>query len=217
MKIEDTAARIRERGLVAVVRGVAPDALEPTVKALLAGGISCFEITMSVRGALREISLLKSELREAALVGAGEVLNSEMAMLAMSALADFCSGPTVNEEMIRFCNGRDFLAIPGALTPTEIQHAWHVGAPIIKLFPADAFGPDYIRTIHRPFPGVAFMPSGGITPQNAATFLREGAVALGAGTSVVDHHAIAAGDFGAISQKAAAMVAAVSAARACGC
>jgi 2-dehydro-3-deoxyphosphogluconate aldolase / (4S)-4-hydroxy-2-oxoglutarate aldolase len=213
MRIEDTVARIRECGLVAVVRGVGPSALEKTLTALMEGGVECFEITMSVRGALREITLLKVELREKVLIGAGEVLNSEMAMLASAAQADFCTGPTVSEEMIKFANGRDFLAIPGALTPTEIQHAWHVGSPIIKLFPANVFGPDYITTIHRPFPGVAFMPSGGITPENAPEFLKAGAVAVAAGTSIVDLAAVAAGDFETVTRNAARMVAAVRAAR----
>lgn len=214
MRIEESVARIQEAGLVVVVRGVGPEALEPTAGALEEGGVVCLEIAVSVRGALRQIAGLKAALGDHVLVGAGEVLNSEMALLAASSRADFCSGPAVNSEMIAFCNQRDLLGIPGALTPTEIQRAWHCGAPLIKLFPADVFGPSYLATVHRPFPGVALMPSGNITPDNAAAFLQRGAVAVCAGSSVVDPAAISSGDYATVARRAAALVAAVQAARA---
>jgi 2-dehydro-3-deoxyphosphogluconate aldolase / (4S)-4-hydroxy-2-oxoglutarate aldolase len=213
MRIEDTLERIRGAGLVAVVRGVAPECLLPTVTALVEGGVECVDIALSVRGALREISVLKTEFGDRALVGAGEVLNHEMVTLAMSAMADFCSGPTVNEPMIKTAARRDFLAIPGALTPSEIQQAWHMGAPLIKLFPADVFGPEYIRTIHQPFPGIALMPSGGVTAENAGDFLRGGAVAVGAGTALVDVASVAAGDYSAVTASAVRMVEAVKVGR----
>jgi len=214
MGIESTLERIRTCGVVAVIRGVHAQVLDSVVEAVLAGGVDCVEVAMSVRGALRDISVLKERWGDRVVIGAGEVLNAEMAVLAHGARADFCAGVGANEEMIRVCNQRDILAVPGALTPTEIQAAWHAGASLIKLFPAELVGPSYLEAVHRPLPRADLMPSGGINPHNAAHYVRAGAVAVGAGVSVVAPALVDAGDFGAITRNAAAMLKAIADARA---
>lgn len=214
MAIEETLERIKACGVVAVIRGIRSDTLERTIAAIVEGGVDCIEIAMSVRGALRDITVRQTQWGNGVLIGAGEVLNAEMATLASAAQADFCSGIAAHPEMIRTCNERDVLAIAGALTPTEIQSAWHAGASLVKVFPASVFGPPYLETVRRVLSRVELMPSGGITPENAGEYIRVGAVAVCAGQAIADPAAIEAEDFEAISRNAAAMVEAVRAARA---
>ncbi len=213
MRIEETLERVKSCGAVVVVRGVPADALERTIGAIAEGGLDCIELSMSVRGALRDITVLKSQWCDRVMIGAGEVLNGEMATLAHAAQADFCSGVSVHPEMVRNCNERDLLPIPGALTPTEIQHAWHSGASLIKLFPAELLGPGYVAAICHALPRVELMPSGGVGPHNAADLIRAGAVAVCAGRSVVDPAAVERGDLETITRNAQALFDAVKRAR----
>jgi len=214
MKMEDTLDRICACGLVAVIRGIEPEALGPTVKAILHGGVDCIEIAMSVRGALKQMTLLKEKWGEEVILGAGEVLNGEMVTLATTAQADFCSGIGANLEMIRTSIERDALPIPGALTPTEIQSAWHAGASMVKLFPVQVLSADYIRIMRRTLYRVDLLPSGGVTPQNAAEFVRAGAHCVAAGQAIVDVSAAAKGEFDTISRNAEVMRQVVHSARA---
>ena len=213
MRIEETFERIRACGVMAVVRGIREEELRRTVEAILDGGVCCVEIAMSVKGALKDIARLSSELGEDVAIGAGEVLNAEMAQVAMAAGAHFCTGIGANVHMIRACHRRDTLAIPGALTPTEIQTAWHEGATLIKVFPGMMVGPEYIETVRVPLPRVELMISGGVTPANAGDFIRAGAVAVGAGRQIVDLSAIAEGRFDSIAANARTMRDAVDTAR----
>ena len=213
MHIEDVLARIKACGVVAIVRHVEAEALTQAVEALAAGGVDCMEVAMSVRGALREITLLNEKWGDRLIIGAAEVLNAEMVTLAGAARADFCSGISANPEMIRTCNERDMLAIPGALTPTEVQNAWHGGAGIVRVFPADVVGPAYFEAVSRVLSRVELMPAGGITPENAGQFVRAGAVAVAAGRAIFDPAAVAAGNFESVAENAARMAQAVQAAR----
>lgn len=213
MQMEDTLARIEQCGVVAVIREVGEEALGHTVDAIMAGGVDCVEIAMSVHGALRDITLLKDRLGDRVIIGAGEVLNGEMAVLANAAQADFCSGIGANREMVRACIERDMLPVPGALTPTEIQFAWHAGASLVKLFPAEMFDPEYVGTVGRVLHRVSVMPSGGISAENAAKFVRAGAHSVGCGRSIADPAAVLSGDFETITRNAAQVREAVLAAR----
>lgn len=213
MSIEATVERIRACGVIVVVRAIHEDTLARTVEAILEGGVDCVEIAMSVRGALRDISVLKQQWGDRIVIGAADVLNAEMAILASSADADFCSGVAANAEMIRACNQHDIVGIPGALTPTEVHSAWHAGAGLVKLFPADLVGPRYLETVRRPLSRVELIPSGGITPQNVGEFIAAGAFAVGAGRAVVDPALVAAGNFAQVTRNAAALREAVTAAR----
>lgn len=213
MHIEDVMDRIKTRGVVAIIRKVEAEALGQVIEALVTGGVDCMEVAMSVRGALREITLQKEKWGDEIMIGAAEVLNTEMVTLAGAARADFCSGISANPEMIRTCNESDLLAIPGALTPTEVQNAWHGGAGIVRVFPADIVGPAYFETVSRVLSRVKLMPAGGITAHNAGTFVRAGAVAVAAGRAILEPAALAAGDFESIARNAARMARAVQAAR----
>ncbi|NSW54933.1 MAG: bifunctional 4-hydroxy-2-oxoglutarate aldolase/2-dehydro-3-deoxy-phosphogluconate aldolase [Armatimonadetes bacterium] len=213
MQMEDTLKRIHTCGVVAVVRGIGAEALTRTLDALFAAGVDCVEIAMSVHGALKDISRLKEHWADQMIIGAGEVLNGEMATLADAAQADFCSGIGASPNMVRASIEHDLLPIPGALTPTEIQVAWHAGASIVKLFPAEMLNAEYVSTVRRVLPRVEVMPSGGISADNAAAFVRAGAFAVGAGRNVVDPALVEAGHFDEVTRRAREIRQAVLAAR----
>jgi 2-dehydro-3-deoxyphosphogluconate aldolase/(4S)-4-hydroxy-2-oxoglutarate aldolase len=127
-------------------------------------------------------------------LGAGTVLDSETARIALLAGAEFIVAPTVNLEVIRLCRRYDKVVMPGALTPTEVLLAWESGADIVKVFPSELTGPGYLKALHGPLPQVRLMPTGGVNLQTAADFLRAGACALGVGGALVEPKAVAAGD-----------------------
>jgi 2-dehydro-3-deoxyphosphogluconate aldolase/(4S)-4-hydroxy-2-oxoglutarate aldolase len=128
------------------------------------------------------------------LLGAGTVLDTETARIALLSGAEFIVSPTVNTDVIQLCRRYDKLVLPGALTPTEVLTAWEAGADIVKIFPSDLTGPAYLKALAGPLPQVRMMPTGGVNLQTAADFLKAGAFALGIGGSLVDPQAVAAGD-----------------------
>ena len=115
--------------------------------------------------------------------------------------------------MIAACHARDVAAMPGCFTPTEILDAWDAGADIVKVFPATALGPSYLKDVRAPLPQVKLMPTGGVTLDNAGDWIRAGAVAVGVGTALLDAKAIAAGDYDVLRANAERIVASVRAAR----
>ncbi len=136
------------------------------------------------------------------LLGAGTVLDPETARTALLSGAEFIVAPTVNLEVIRLCRRYGKVVMPGALTPTEVLTAWEAGADIVKVFPSELTGPQYLKALHGPLPQVRLMPTGGVNLQTAADFLRAGACALGIGGALVESKAIAARDFARIESLA---------------
>jgi 2-dehydro-3-deoxyphosphogluconate aldolase/(4S)-4-hydroxy-2-oxoglutarate aldolase len=140
------------------------------------------------------------------LLGAGTVLDTETARIALLAGAQFIVSPVVNTDVIQLCRRYDKLVMPGALTPTEILAAWQAGADIVKVFPSDITGPAYLKALHGPLPQIRLMPTGGVNLQTAAEFLKAGACALGVGSSLVEPAAVASGDFERLRSLAAQYV-----------
>lgn len=132
------------------------------------------------------IEQVAAELGNDVIVGAGTVLDPETARAAIMAGAQFIFSPTVNTETIRMTKRYGVVSIPGALTPTEILMAYEHGADLIKVFPANVYGPTYLKDIHGPLPHIPLMPTGGIDVHNAAEYIKCGAVALGVGSSLVN-------------------------------
>jgi 2-dehydro-3-deoxyphosphogluconate aldolase/(4S)-4-hydroxy-2-oxoglutarate aldolase len=176
------------------LRAPSGEMLVDVAEALLAGGVEAIEVTFTVPGAHRVIEQVADRLGNKVLLGAGTVLDSETARIALLAGAEFVVAPTVNLEVIRLCQRYDKLVIPGALTPTEVLTAWESGADIVKVFPSDLTGPGYLKALHGPLPQVRLLPTGGVNLQTAADFLRAGACALGIGTALVEPKAVAARD-----------------------
>jgi 2-dehydro-3-deoxyphosphogluconate aldolase/(4S)-4-hydroxy-2-oxoglutarate aldolase len=210
----DTIRDIEQTGVVAVIRMKDLDRLRGVIDALLEGGVHALELTMTVPGAVSLIEQLARDLPGEFQLGAGTILDPETARQVILAGARYIVAPVLNLEVIRLCHRYDVAVMPGCFTPTEILTAWEAGADIIKVFPATALGPGFIRDIHGPLPQVRLMPTGGVTMSNAGEWIKAGAVAIGVGTALVDTKAVAAGQYAQIAANARQLVEAVRAARA---
>ncbi|NQT39411.1 MAG: bifunctional 4-hydroxy-2-oxoglutarate aldolase/2-dehydro-3-deoxy-phosphogluconate aldolase [Planctomycetes bacterium] len=197
-----TLHRIIDTGVVAVMRAPSGEMLCDVAEALLQGGVEAVEITFTVPGAHKVLEQVADRLGDKILLGAGTVLDPETARTALLAGAEFVVSPTTNLDVIRLCRRYDKAVMPGALTPTEVLTAWEAGADIVKVFPSDITGPRYLKDLHGPLPQIRLMPTGGVTLETAADFLRAGACALGIGGSLVESKAVASGDMARIESLA---------------
>lgn len=202
MAKQDQLARVIGTGIVAVIRADSGAQLVDVARALLAGGVDVCEVTFTVPGAVRVLERVANELGDKVLLGAGTVLDAETARAALLAGAEFVVAPTTNLDVIRLCRRYDKLVMPGALTPTEVVTAWEAGADIVKIFPSDITGPEYLKALHGPLPQVRLMPTGGVNLETAASFLKAGACALGVGGSLVEKKAVQTKDFARIESLA---------------
>ena len=205
--------QIEQLGVVAVIRLRDPGKLRAVVDALMAGGVKALEVTMTVPGAVDLIRGLAPTLPEGFLLGAGTVLNASIAHAVIGAGAQFVISPVFRREVIAACHEHDVPAMPGCFTPTEILEAHDAGADIVKVFPATALGPQYIKDVRAPLPQVKLMPTGGVSPENAGDWIRAGAVAVAAGSSVLDARAIESGRLEVVTESARRIVANVAKAR----
>jgi 2-dehydro-3-deoxyphosphogluconate aldolase/(4S)-4-hydroxy-2-oxoglutarate aldolase len=187
-----------DAGVVAVVRSPDSHQLVEVAKALADGGVTVMEITYTVPNALEVIRRVREALGDRILLGAGTVLDADMARAAIFAGAEFVVAPALKAETIRMAHRYDKAALPGAFTPTEILTAWEAGADIVKVFPADVAGPAFFKAMRGPLPHIPLMPTGGVDLNTAAEFLKAGACCLGIGGQLVELKAVAAGDFARI-------------------
>jgi 2-dehydro-3-deoxyphosphogluconate aldolase/(4S)-4-hydroxy-2-oxoglutarate aldolase len=183
-----------DRVIVAVIRAESPDLLVEVAEALVAGGVEVMEVTFTVPRATQVLEKVAAKLGDRILLGAGTVLDAETARAAILAGAEFIVSPTVNTQVIETCRRYSKLAMPGALTPTEVVTAWQAGADIVKIFPSELTGPRYLKLLHAPLPQVRLMPTGGVNLQTAIDYLEAGACALGVGGALVDPKTVAGGD-----------------------
>lgn len=206
---------ITDTGVVAVVRLEDPRAGLEVARALVAGGVTAIEITMTVPNAVALIAELAHALDEV-IIGAGTVTDARTAQSVIAAGARFVVGPVFRPEIIATCHTHGAAVMPGGFSPTEILAAWELGADIVKVFPASSLGPGYIKDLRGPLPQLRLMPTGGVTRENAGDWIRAGAVAVGAGTALVDPKAVAARRFDVITANARQFVEQVRAARGAG-
>jgi len=174
-----------ESGVIAVARLPAAAGLRAAARALAAGGVGAVEITLTTPGAIEAIGELASDRDLACVVGAGTVLDESAACEVIDAGARFVVSPTLTPAVIRVCRDRDIPCLPGAFTPTEIVEAWRAGAPLVKLFPAAAVGPGYLRDLLAPLPFLRLVPSGGVSLENVGDWIRAGAVAVSVGSALL--------------------------------
>jgi len=206
-------AQIEALGVVAVIRLKDPATLRAVVDAMAQGGVRALEVTMTVPRAVDLIRELAPTLPGDFLLGAGTVTDVATALAVIDAGASFVVGPVFRPDVIAACHERDVAALPGCFSPTEILAAHECGADIVKLFPATALGPQFIRDVRAPLPQVKLMPTGGVTLDNAGDWIRAGAVAVGLGSALLDAAAIDGGRFEVITANARRVVANVAAAR----
>jgi 2-dehydro-3-deoxyphosphogluconate aldolase/(4S)-4-hydroxy-2-oxoglutarate aldolase len=185
--------RLKETGLVPVLRAASVEKAIALAEAVAAGGVNVLEVTMTVPGAVEVIARLVKE-RPEILVGAGTVLDPETAERCIGAGAKFVVSPALNLKTIALCRRVSIAVLPGALTPTEIVTAWEAGADVVKVFPAGAMGgAKYLVSLKGPLPQIEMIPTGGVSLATAKEFLEAGAFALGVGSDLVDAKAMAAG------------------------
>jgi 2-dehydro-3-deoxyphosphogluconate aldolase/(4S)-4-hydroxy-2-oxoglutarate aldolase len=208
-----TIEAIERDGVVAIVRLDDLSAAVPMTEALLRGGIRAVEFTFTNRLAARVIEEVRSELTEGPLVGAGTVLDAETARTAILAGAEFIVTPTLNIQTIELCHRYAIPCMIGAFTPTEILTAWEAGANLVKVFPATALGPRYFKDVLSPLPQVRLVPTGGVGLDNAAEFIRAGAVAIAVGSNLVDARTVGEADWPTLEDRARRLIAIVDAAR----
>lgn len=187
--------------IVAVVRLSSQRDGLPVARALIDGGVHIVEITMTTPGALALIEEIRSDV-PSAVVGAGSVLTRDDVDRCLDAGAEFLVSPILDPDALRRAVSLEAPFCPGTFTPTEAHAAWRMGAPLVKVFPAARLGPKYISDLKGPMPFLRLMPTGGITAETAAAFLRAGADTLGAGSWLTPHAAIAAGNFDIIRERA---------------
>src|SRR5829696_3160401 len=215
MSKAETITRIRDTGVIPVVRATSADEAMRAIDAIREGGISVLEITMTVPGAVKVIEEVSNRYGKDALVGAGTVLDPEAAQACISSGAQFIVSPALNVETIACCRRLDIAVMPGALTPTEVVQAWNAGADFVKVFPAGAVGgPSYLKALKAPLPQIELVPTGGVSLKTAADFIRAGAAALGVGADLVDINAIREGLSALITERAKQFIEIVREARA---
>ncbi len=182
---EEVLLAIKESGMVAVVRGETSEKAMEIVEKCIDGGIKAIELTFTVPYAHRVIEDISRKYGEEIILGAGTVLDSETARIALLSGAEFIVSPHFNPEVTRVCNRYRKASMAGILTITEAVEAMEAGVDVLKLFPGDLFGPAFIKDIRGPLPYVQIMPTGGVTAENAGDWIRAGAVAVGAGSSLM--------------------------------
>ena len=210
---EQICNRLIEGGVVAIVRLDSGAGLDRVAEALIAGGVTALEFTLTTPGALPALEAAAGRYEGRLLVGAGTVLDAETARTAILAGAEFIVAPTTDLATISLCRRYGKVCLPGAFTPTEMLRAYEAGADLIKLFPATSVGPRYIRDVLAPLPMLRIVPTGGIDADNAGDYIRAGAVAVAMGSSLVDNRTVRDGRYEVITERARAAIAAVHAAR----
>jgi 2-dehydro-3-deoxyphosphogluconate aldolase/(4S)-4-hydroxy-2-oxoglutarate aldolase len=204
---------IQDLGVVAVIRMRDAGKLRAVVDAIAEGGVRAIEVTMTVPGAIGLIATLASSLPPEILLGAGTVIDAETARAVIDAGARFVVSPVLRPEVIVTCHERGVAVAPGCFSPTEILDAHERGADLVKVFPATALGPSYIKDVRAPMPQLKLMPTGGVTLDNAGDWIRAGAVAVGVGSALVDTRAIDEGRLDVLTGNARRIVASVASAR----
>lgn len=203
--------KITDSGLVVVVRAENSDKAKRITEACLKGGAAAIEITYTVPGATKVIEDLVKEYAKDIIIGAGTVLDAETARIAILAGAQYVVSPYLSRETIKLCNRYQIPCMPGVMTIEGVVEAMELGADILKIFPGEAFGPKIIKAIKGPLPQANMMPTGGVSIDNVSEWIKAGAVAVGAGGSLIA--GAQTGDYASITTLASQFVAKIKEAR----
>ena len=211
---DETKQTLEQVGLIPVLRASSVELGHALVEAMMAGGVTVVEVTMTVPNALTLLRELKQKHGDRLLLGSGTVTDAAQAEATIEAGAEFVVSPSLHPDVIVATKKLGKVSIPGALTPTEVITAWRAGADYVKVFPCSAMGgASYLKSLRAPFPELKLIPTGGVTLQTAADFLKAGARALGVGTDLVNAAAIAEGKPGIVTNAARAYLEVIRAAR----
>ena len=212
--MEATKEMLERVGLIPVLRASSPELGHALVEAMMAGGVTVVEVTMTVPGAIGLLRELKHRHGDRLLLGSGTVTDAAQALATIEAGAEFVVSPSLHPEVIAKTKAMGKVSVPGALTPTEVITAWRAGADYVKVFPCSAMGgASYLKALLAPFPDVKLIPTGGVTVATAAEYMKAGARALGVGGDLVNAAAIAAGRPEVVTNAARAYLEVIRAAR----
>jgi len=213
MNKDHVIERILTPGVVAIIRADSSGQLVDASRALIEGGVSGIEITMTTPNALKVLADVRREFGDKVLPGMGTVLDAKTAQAALKAGAQFIVTPVLRPDVITCCNEAGVPVFAGSYTPTEAQTAYELGADFIKIFPADGLGPKYISAMRGPLPHLKIVPTGGVDVTTAGEFIKAGCVAVAAGSTLVSKEILKNRDWKKLSEMAALFLAAVAVAR----
>jgi 2-dehydro-3-deoxyphosphogluconate aldolase/(4S)-4-hydroxy-2-oxoglutarate aldolase len=207
---EQIVARLREVGIIPIIRATSADVALPVAEALLQAGLPVVEITMTVPNAIDAIGAVAKRFAGKMLLGAGTVTDAHTAKRAVDAGAEFIVSPCLVREVIDAAQHANAAVLPGALTPSEVFEAFRTGGDMVKIFPAQSVGgAAYLRALRGPFPGIPLVPTGGVTLENIGEMFKAGAAAVGVGSELISQDALARRDYAAIGTLAKQFLAAV--------
>ncbi|HVB28877.1 MAG TPA: bifunctional 4-hydroxy-2-oxoglutarate aldolase/2-dehydro-3-deoxy-phosphogluconate aldolase [Terriglobia bacterium] len=211
---EKVLSRIRELGVVPIIRVSTPEDAFRAVEAVVVGGLSIVEVTMGVPNALRVMEQVVDRFGDSVLLGAGTVLDTETCRAALLAGAEFIVTPSLDIKVIETARRYSKACVPGALTPTEIVTAWQAGADMVKVFPCGPVGgPKYLKSLRGPLPQIDFVPTGGVDLETTPDYIRAGAAAVAVGGELVSSQALREGKTEVIAANARKFLEAVRSAR----
>lgn len=212
---EEVKEAVIDSGVTAVLRNIPEDRMVDVARAVHNGGVRSIELTADATRCSEQVAAVDRALADTdAVIGVGTVMDPAAARNVIEAGADFVLGPHLDERVVTTCNREGVLCIPGVMTPTEAADAMAAGADMLKMFPASTVGPGHIGALQGPLGDVEIMPTGGVSTENVADYFDAGAVAVGAGSALVDYEAIRNGNMDQVRASAAAFVEAVEDARA---
>lgn len=200
MNKDVTLDRIKEVGLLAVLRGPSLEGTIQIVDALVEGGVTGIEVTFTTPNALEVVAALANKYGEDILLGMGTLTQPDQVAGAKEAGAKFLVSPMYETNLVRAMADSGLPVMIGALTPSEVFQAYHAGSDVVKVFPGSLTGPGYLKALHGPFPEIPLMPTGGVNIDNIPDWFRAGAFAVGAGSLLCPRPLVQAGDFAAISK-----------------
>lgn len=211
---EEIAAAIEQAAVIAVVRARSEEQVQPLARALVDGGVTAVEITLSTPNAIEAIRGARRHFGGGALIGVGTVLDMETCRGALEAGAEFVVTPITRPALIEPAHAAGRPIMLGACTPTEAQTAHEAGADFIKLFPADGLGPRFVKAIRAPLPHLKIVPTGGVDLSSIAEFFKAGCAAVGAGSALISGRILAENDWAELRRQAERFAAAARAAKA---
>ena len=205
--------KVKELGVLAVIRGPSAKLTVKMVEALVAGGVKGIEITYSTPDAEAVVRTLADQFGESILLGMGTLTEPAQAASAKAAGAMYLVSPMCDPDLVRAMVASSLPVMAGCLTPTEIYQTYRLGADVIKIFPGSLTGPSYIKAIHGPFPHIPMMPTGGVSASNVKDWFAAGAIAVGAGSELCPPALAKEGRFAEITQNAVQFVKVIQDAR----
>lgn len=207
-----TTERLIQAGVIAVIRADSEDVALKLADALVEGGINALEITFTVPRAHRVLeSLSRRAESEDLIIGAGSVFDAETARISILAGARFVVTPFLALDVIHMAHRYNVVAIPGTATPTEVFQARSTGIQMVKVFPGNVLGPGFIKAIRPLFPGLSYIPTGGVTIDNVKEWMEAGAVAVGVGSELTSP--AQAGNYQEVTRRARSFIHAVKEAK----